>query len=124
MLPKSPRAIRFLDGPNAIVEQKHMSDRQQPVVFFGQFHQCFGVVDRAGQRFFHQHMLAGFESRLGQRVVRVRRRRDHDGIGGRIGRGGKRIGAGADRRGDIARWTVASRDATDRKQRRRLPADC
>ena len=78
-----------------------MADREQPFMLVGNAHQCFGIVDRAGQRLFDQHMLAGFEGRLGQGVVGVRRRCDHDGIGRRIGGRGERIGAGADRGGDI-----------------------
>ena len=100
--PQIAAGDQILHGPNAVVEQKNMSDGQQPAVLFGQFDERFGIGNVAGQRLFDEHVLAGFEGFLGEGEMRVGRRGDDDGIGGRIGGGDERIRAGADRGGDIA----------------------
>ena len=94
-----PVADQLAHGVDRRAVDEGVPRHQHAVGGGGDLGELVGVVQARGERLLDEHVLAGFERALGQRVVGLRRRGDHDRLDRRVGEHGVELAHRARPRG-------------------------
>ena len=77
---KLARLDRITHPQRRRIKPQNMTDLQDPFVFLGELGKFFGFLVRERQRFFNEHVLAGFQKFLAERKMRLRGRDDDHAV--------------------------------------------